>query len=100
RGGLLKDVKDLELVKFGQEYSKGLVIFEPVSGRYRLELESVQKWYAGADPYGAQRAIWTFDGEIARDFHRFKGGLIPPEAKDRPGDAEVQKGSTDQVLGR
>lgn len=62
----------------------GKVVFEPTSGRYRANLESVCRWYDGADPFMAERSQCAFDGSRSRILRRAKAGKALPPAKPVP----------------
>lgn len=98
RRGRAKDSSDLRSIEFGPEFEKGWVVFEPISGRYRLDLESVLAWSGGLAPYIGVREIYTYDGENAREFKRDAPGEKLPGPGGHPGRGHIQKGTTDSAM--
>lgn len=62
-----------------KEYSKINVIYEPKSGRYRVDQEGVTKWIDGAAEHYAFVERFSFDGKEERTQHRGQGGAILPQ---------------------
>lgn len=86
--GLLKDVNDPTSREVSKERSEGWVVLEPTSGRYRVEIETVQRWHGGVAPYAANRYSHSFDLKSERGLRASRPGTTPP-AKDSPGQGEI-----------
>ncbi|MBM4068357.1 MAG: hypothetical protein FJ271_05365 [Planctomycetes bacterium] len=87
--GKVKDAETLAGFSPAPEYHRGSVVFEPTSGRYRFDLDSVYQWTNGHAPYIAARELHAFDGAEARQWYRKKPGTELPGGKDHPGLAEI-----------
>lgn len=75
------------------EFDEGWVIYEPKTGRYRVELSSVSKWTRGTLPFIAMKHSYAFDGDVSRKFSREKPGTNLPADGDHPGEGVVLKGN-------
>ena len=70
----LKDVKEESPYR-----TTGSVLYDVETGRFRLEVESINKWVNGAAPANAKRAGWAFDGTIFTGWNRQRHGTeLPP----------------------
>lgn len=78
RQGKLIDIDDMKTITFGPVVHKGRVILDPVSGRYRSDLESVMRWVNGAADHIAQRQSWSYNGRELRDVAFVKPGKKLP----------------------
>jgi hypothetical protein len=82
---------------------KTKVLFEPPSGRYRVDIEYVAPWADGDDDYAAGYDSYSFDGESQRHFAKSQGGEKLPGADVR-GDGVIGRENpllfVDQDFGR
>ncbi len=70
-------------------YYRRSVTYEPSSGRYRMDVDSVTKWVDGdADTFAATET-YTFDGRTERWYRRGQGGTVIP-ALPAPGFGTVK----------
>jgi hypothetical protein len=86
RQGTLADPYDLKSISFGTVFHRGRTIVEPISGRYRADLESVMPWAGGTADYIAQRGSWSYNGQECRDFTVQKPGKELPNNPPKPGE--------------
>lgn len=69
----------------------GSVIFEPGPKRYRLEVDGVQRWIGGAEPFLSLRRICTFDGGMYRKWELSVPGTTSPDVSKQAGTGTMQK---------
>ncbi|HEX3315595.1 MAG TPA: hypothetical protein VHR72_11920 [Gemmataceae bacterium] len=99
RHGKLNDLNDPSSLIPSPEFEEGRVIFELHGGRYRVDLNSVGRWTAGAAPFAAQKVSLAFDGKNYESFSTQKAGTQLPNEDDWPGKAARGKGDgTDRQL--
>jgi hypothetical protein len=90
--GTLGDPKDIRSMKKEPYGTKGTVLMDHRTGRYRFEFEEITTWHhdGKTDDYASQES-YAFDGETAYRKERGKIGLIPPGDRDRPARVEINK---------
>jgi hypothetical protein len=95
REGKVKDPSRPETANLGPVIHRGHVVIENFSGRYRVDLDSVMKWFQGADDHIAERNSWSFDGLVFRDLKYSKPGKelprVPPQQGDDPGHGRIYR---------
>lgn len=76
----------------------GWVLYEPSTGRYRVELDCIMPWIDGPAPYGARHDCFAFDGRIFRQWDRHKPGTILPTPQDDPGRGSISTDSSEDPV--
>jgi hypothetical protein len=84
--GKVTDPAKPETATFGPVTHRGHVVIERFSGRYRVDLDSVMRWFQGAADHVAERNSWSFDGVEFRDLNYTKPGKELPQVPPKPGD--------------
>ena len=78
------------------------VVFEPASGRYRLNQQTANNWVAGAAPYSSSFDEYSYDGKTEREFHWSAHGLELPttDRKDSAKTGMVDKEQKRRMMER
>jgi hypothetical protein len=94
----LEKSNDVESAKRTEVGAKGEIVFEPISGRYRADIQAVSRWYDGTDPFFATLARVSFDGELDWVCETGRPGREPPLHGVYPRAGKIVKHTSDEAL--
>ncbi|WP_422931357.1 hypothetical protein [Singulisphaera sp. PoT] len=87
--GTAADPSKPEKATLSPSQHQGHVTLDLVTGRYRVDLESVIRWIQGPSDFLALRQSWSYDGLELRDLISMKPGKILPDATEDRGRGRI-----------